>query len=214
MGIPAARITRTRSGVGRNFLDAGGDSPDPNRGGRILFVGTWLDRKGVLDLVPAVTQTLARVPGTTFTVAGCGVAPAVVRGAFPEQFLGRIDVLPAVESDDALIQLYRKHQVLVLPSYFEGQPLVMLEAAALKLAIVTTGICGMKDFIRDDENGLLVPVADPSALAARLHTVVTDAQLARRLGENAHCGAMSHTWDLIAADYLTAYHAAIRSRRS
>lgn len=211
-GIPAARITRVRSGVAKAFLDAGRNPSDPNRRGQILFVGTWLDRKGIRDLVPAVTETLARAPGTRFTVAGCGVEPAVVRSAFPGQLLNRIDVIRQVESDEALIQLYRRHQVLVLPSYFEGQPLVMIEAAAMKLAIVSTGICGMKDFIRDGENGLLVPVADPQALATCLYSVVSDEQLAGRLGDKAHCSALSQTWDDIARDYLTAYQAAIGFR--
>jgi glycosyltransferase involved in cell wall biosynthesis len=88
----------------------------------------------------------------------------------------------------------------------------MLEAAALKLAVVTTGVCGMRDFIRDGENGLLVPPADPSALAAGLHAAVTNPTLARRLGEGAYRTAAAHTWDRVAEELASAYRAAIRYR--
>jgi glycosyltransferase involved in cell wall biosynthesis len=49
---------------------------------------------------------------------------------------------------------------LVLPSFYEGQPLSMIEAATQGLAIVTTNVCGMKDFLTHEVDGLLLPVGD------------------------------------------------------
>ena len=87
----------------------------------------------------------------------------------------------------------------------------MIEAAAFGMAIVTTGICGMADFIRDGQNGLLVKVADPEDLAAKVESLVRDPALAGRLGDAARQTAREHTWARSAQTILQAYERAVRN---
>ena len=209
-GVPSARLTRHHSGVEQQFLDAGNQEADLARQG-LLFVGSWIERKGILDMVPAVNRVLAADPSATFTVAGCNCPPETVLTSFQEAVRPRIRVIPRISSTDELIRVYRTHAILALPSYFEGQPLVMIEAAALGLAIVTTPICGMLDFIDDGVNGIFTPVGDAEALFEALMALVLDPEQTARLGANARQSAASHTWHAAAMKIELAYHAALQS---
>ncbi len=206
-GVPLEKLTQHHSGVEPEFLAAGRAEANPERSG-ILFLGSWLPRKGILDLVPAVSAVMREHPALRFTAAGCGVDAAQVLSSFPTDLCPRIHVVPAIADNRILIELYRDHAILALPSYFEGQPLVMMEAAALGLAIVTTGICGMADFITDRENGLTVAVGNIAALTDRLNCLVGDAALARRLGESARRKVARFTWANAAQKILRAYEQA------
>ncbi|MFL7792157.1 MAG: glycosyltransferase, partial [Anaerolineae bacterium] len=71
-----------------------------------------------------------------------------------------------------------------LPSYGkEGLPRVLMEAAAMGKPVVATDVRGCREVVADGETGLLVPVQDSAALAEGLVTVLSDADLARRLGQ-------------------------------
>lgn len=203
-GVPAQRLTQHHSGVEPEFLEAGRQWTDQPRSG-ILFMGTWLPRKGVLDLVPAVSEVLRKHPAVQFTAAGCGVDEQRVLSDFAPNLRARLRVLPEVKGNQHLIDLYRQHSVLVLPSFFEGQPLVMIEAAAMGLAIVTTPICGMADFIVDRENGLTAAVGNVRVLTERLEETIQNPLLARQLGESARRTAQAYTWANAAAKIELAY---------
>ena len=83
------------------------------------------------------------------------------------------------------VAAYRAADVFVLPSLFEGTPLVIMEAMMSGLPVVTTATCGMKDVIADGRTGLLVPVRRPDAVAAAVGRVLADAALRERLGRAA-----------------------------
>jgi glycosyltransferase involved in cell wall biosynthesis len=72
--------------------------------------------------------------------------------------------------------------VVCLPSYREGIPRALIEAAASGRAIVTTDVPGCREVVRDGENGLLVPAKDPARLAGALRTLICDRALRGRMG--------------------------------
>ncbi len=78
--------------------------------------------------------------------------------------------------------LYRHAHIAVLPSYREGLPKSLIEAAASGRAVVTTDVPGCRDAIIADQTGLLVPVQDSLALAKAIERLARDAQLRQRLG--------------------------------
>jgi len=208
-GLPSGRVFCSHSGVSDAFLAAGSAAtPVPGCHPGILFLGTWLERKGILDLVPAVRRVLLESPAARLTVAGCGCQESTVRQSFSTELQHRIEVLPRIDADHDLLQVFRRHSVFVLPSIFEGQPLSMLEAAALGLAIVTTDVCGMRDFILHGEDGLLVRPGDADGLAACLMRLVRDEAETRRLGQAARRKVQDFTWENAAVKMLAAYEAA------
>jgi glycosyltransferase involved in cell wall biosynthesis len=75
--------------------------------------------------------------------------------------------------------------VFVLPSRFEGFPLVVLEALLAETAVVATDVGSVREAVRPGETGLLVPPDDPAALAAAIQRLLADAALRRRLATRA-----------------------------
>lgn len=75
---------------------------------------------------------------------------------------------------DDMPDVYRAAAVVVLPSYREGLPKVLLEAAACGKAIVTTDVPGCRDVVRSHDNGLLVPAKNSQALAGAIEQLLQD----------------------------------------
>lgn len=84
----------------------------------------------------------------------------------------------------------RSVHVIVLPSYREGMPKVLLEAAASGRPSVTTDTPGCRDAIVNEQTGLLVPLRNSAALASAIRRLVLDSELRRRMGESARALAL------------------------
>jgi glycosyltransferase involved in cell wall biosynthesis len=76
--------------------------------------------------------------------------------------------------------------VLVLPSYAEGIPRIVMEAAALGKPVVATGVRGTVEVVDDGQTGLLIPVRNAPALADAVHSLLRDPERATALGRRAH----------------------------
>lgn len=208
--VPETRLSLVHNGIDEDLLAAGKSSQEETvkRDG-LLFVGSWLVRKGVLDIVPAVSTVLNKYRGLTFTVAGSGLDEESVKREFPESVRQQITVIPRFSGNKTLISLYQNNSILILPSYFEGQPLVMIEAAAFGMAIVTTNVCGMIDFVEDGINGLLINPGDDQALTTRLAELINNQERVHQIGKKARATAEQHTWTESARHLLRAYERAI-----
>jgi glycosyltransferase involved in cell wall biosynthesis len=203
-GIPGDRVTRHFSGVETEFLESPPAATSHNRK-RLLFMGSWIERKGILDLVRAATTLFARDPEVTLTLGGTIVDSDEVLAGFPPEFRTRIRVLSRIDDTRTLLELYREHGVFVLPSYFEGQPLSLIEAAAVGLVPVVTNIGGSRDFVTDNVNGLVIPVSDPDALAERLLDLISSPGWVNELGAAARRSARCQTWAASAENLLQSY---------
>lgn len=164
---------------------------------RLLFVGQWLDHKGIFYLRDAFEALALTLPDIQLTIAGCAVGPEQVKSLFRASFQDQITVIPRVERAN-MPGVYAQHDLFVFPSLVEGMPLVLLEAMAAGMPIVTTETCGMMDVIQDDINGILVPSADAQALVEAVLRLSGGAELRRRLGRAAQETARHYTWDRIA----------------
>jgi glycosyltransferase involved in cell wall biosynthesis len=79
--------------------------------------------------------------------------------------------------------VYAQTDIACLPSYREGLPKSLLEAAASGLPIVTSDVPGCREVVIDGDNGLLVPVRDPEALAEALARLLADADMRVAMGK-------------------------------
>ena len=209
-GHPPGRIWYVPNGVNEEFFQPRIFTDVPAN--RLLYVGTWLDRKGVHYLVDAFAALAARSEEIQLTVAGCIVTEDQVKVYFPAAIRNRISVLPFL-SRDAMPALYASHDIFVFPSLVEGMPLTLLEAMAAAMPVVTTNTCGMADLIENERNGLLVPAADAAALGAAVGRLRNDSNLRRNLGLCAQECARRFTWDLIARQLEQVFRFAVESRR-
>ena len=146
---------------------------------RIVFVGALEAYKNVRGLAAAWRLVAGRVENAQLTVIGRGSQRSVVEelvrevpGVVHHESLGPEQV--ASELDRA--------RALVLPSWPEGLGRVVLEAFARGRTVVATNAGGIPDIVTDERDGILVPRADVSALAAGLVRVLEDRELAERLG--------------------------------
>jgi glycosyltransferase involved in cell wall biosynthesis len=86
---------------------------------------------------------------------------------------------------DAVRALYRASDVFCLPSFAEGVPVVLMEAMAARLPVVTTRIAGIPELVGDGRDGLLVAPGRADRLCEALVALAEDAQLRHDLGEHA-----------------------------
>jgi glycosyltransferase involved in cell wall biosynthesis len=161
---------------------------------RLLFVGTWLDHKGIYYLRDGF-EALAKIYSELrLTIAGCVVNAESVKQWFSPTNRDRVDVLPFVSRTE-MPALYARHDIFVFPSLMEGLPIVLLEAMATGMPVVTTETCGMMDFVEDGHSGLLVEPANAEEFAASMRRFVESPELRERLGRAARETMKRHTWE-------------------
>jgi glycosyltransferase involved in cell wall biosynthesis/GT2 family glycosyltransferase len=143
---------------------------------RVLFVGGDLERKGGFVLLEAVRR-----------LRDAGVAielDLVTRDEVPPQEGVRAHH-GLTPNSPPLIDLYHGADVFCLPTMGDCLPMVLSEAGAVGLPLVSTDVGAISEIVRDGETGLLVPVDDAGALAAALHRLADDPDGRRRMGEAA-----------------------------
>lgn len=178
-------------------------TPGPSRRGKptVLYVGR-LDRtsrwKGVRHLLDATRTVAETVPGTVVELVGAGddveELRAHARRLGIEEFVRFRGSLRGAE----LVAAYQAATVVVLPSVTESESfgITLLEASACGVPTVGSRVGGIPSVIRHGETGLLVPPADPAALAEALLAVLTDDALAARLGSRGRRMACDeYTWN-------------------
>ncbi len=154
---------------------------------RALFVGVLERYKNVAGLAEAWHATAARVPEARLRVIGRGRERAVVERLVAESG-GRVEwteFLPA----DGIAAALDDASVLVLPSFSEGLPRVVMEAFARARPVVGSRAGGISDIVEDGVNGVLVPPGDAAALADALVSVLTDREFVARLARGARDSA-------------------------
>lgn len=206
MGVPPRRVTPVFGGVSEQLFET---PRERHANARLLFLGSWLERKGTLELIAAWRRVAADRPGVRLTIAGVGDSGQV---DLDTRDLDRVEVIRMVRRDE-LPGLLAEHDVFVLPSWFEGMPLTMLEAAAAGLACVVCALCGNLDVFRPDEpqrdGAILIPPNDTDALYGALVTLIDDGELRSVLGARARARAREFTWARNADRTLAAYSAAV-----
>jgi len=203
-GRRADNVTCIRPGAASCFADAARDR-DYARANKLIFPATWIERKGIQDLVPAFSQLAEKYPALSLTVLGGGVAADVVLRSFPDRLRPRISCQYAKDDREAA-EVFADADVFILPSLFEGNPLTLIEAMASGLPIVTTAICGMKDTIRDGENGLLVPTRSPKSIVDAIDRLLRSPEMRMKIGRAARGDALaSYTWARVAEPVKEVY---------
>ncbi len=152
----------------------------------ILCLGTVGSRKGQPFLAEAFAKVAADFPDWRLVIAGRHAddgTPEQLHAAIERhQIADRVDILTDVP-DPLARQLLAEAAIFAMPSLAEGLGLSLQEALYGRAACIGSEIGGIPDLIRHEQTGLLVPPADPSALAAGLRRLMTDPGFRQRLGD-------------------------------
>lgn len=206
----ASRIDVVPHGVDDRFLDPA--SPAGPRGGGILFCGSWDLVKGTPYLCAAFDQLVESGAAARLTVLGPGVAPSTVLSSFSERSRPLVTVTGRV-AEDRVIEAYRRHDLLVFPSTYEGFGLVALEAMSQGLPVVATPVGCVAGLVRDGDNGLLVPPRDSRMLAAAIRRLLDCPTERARIGAAAAASVRGMTWRRTADQTVAVYRQALEAVR-
>lgn len=170
-----AGVSRTASGDGRM---------------RVLLASRLLWDKGVAEYVAAIRQL--RTQGRAIHALLAGTPDPGNPAAVPESTIrGWVDegLVAWLGHVDDMAGLLGSVDVMVLPSYREGLPRTLVEAAACGLPLITTDVPGCREVVSDGVDGLLVPMGDSEALAHAIRRLQDDPGFACRLGDAARLKA-------------------------
>ena len=186
--IPQSRISVVHNGIDPAVYthreEAGVLSKYHIRKPYVLFVGRLTRQKGVFDLLQASNMFPA---GTRLVLAtGKPDEPGIVND-LKRAVKGRKDVvwINSMLGQSETIALYSGASVSVTPSVYEPFGIVVLEAMACGSPVVASSVGGIREIVVNGRSGILVPPADPPALAGAVNRILGDGALARELAANA-----------------------------
>ncbi|WP_456661768.1 glycosyltransferase family 4 protein [Bradyrhizobium sp. LB13.1] len=150
---------------------------------RITSLGQLGERKGTPQLIEALRR-LSSKPGWVATIAGDGKVDEARARVVEVGLKDRVNV-PGWLGPEDTAELLSKTDVLVLPSFAENLPMVILEAFAHGIPVISTPVGAIPEVVESGRNGILVPVGDVDALCAALDRLIESPKMRGMLGEAA-----------------------------
>jgi glycosyltransferase involved in cell wall biosynthesis len=171
--------------VSRLGVDPQAFSPQPARSTpdvfEILCVGRLTPAKGQHLLIEAVKLLTHQGLPVRLRLVGIGPDEPSLRKHASNTELAESVIFEGAVNQDRIRSLYSAADILCLPSFAEGLPVVLMEALAMGIPCVTTHITGIPELIRNGIDGLLVAPSDLDALVAALAELMNDSALRERL---------------------------------
>ena len=149
----------------------------------ILSVGRLVAVKGQALVIEAVSTLSSRGLDARATIVGAGPTRDRLEALAAELGVGDRVAFTGAVGQDRIRELYAAADVFCLPSFAEGVPVVLMEAMAMELPVVTSRIMGIPELVEDGVSGLLIAPGDVAGLDAALERLARDPAERRRLGE-------------------------------
>ena len=184
-----------------------------NRGPVLLCVGAFYHRKRVYNLFHALKRIRTVIPDTRLLIIGSGRGYDERYKRYCRQlgldnsvlFLGRVD-------NRQLRDYYNLADIIIIPSSYEGMPIVLLEAMACARAVVATNVSGHPDVIEHGRNGILVPKDNIEALSRHITELLRNPSLRESIGRQARSDMERHfNWNRIGIRYLNLFEEVLYS---
>jgi glycosyltransferase involved in cell wall biosynthesis len=147
----------------------------------VLYMGWLAPEKGVYDILDVIPEVLARYPSARFVFCGekenNGFRTVFKNSPFKDSILVKGWLVGEAKAD-----LFCRSTMLVLPSYSEGFPNVILEAMSSSLPIVATSVGAIPEVIEDGINGLLISPGDKEALKEKIIWLLENPESCKQMG--------------------------------
>lgn len=173
----------------------------------VVLIARMLRDKGVGEFHQAARLLKDDYPNIKFILAGgTHDNPASYSEKQLNEWNSEGDIQWIGHQDD-VIEIIKNSHIVVLPSYREGLPKVLLEAAAIGRPVITTDVPGCRDAIIADQTGLLVPVKNPTALAEAIAVLIDNPKMCDELGKQGRL-LMENEFsiDKVVADHIKIYN--------
>jgi glycosyltransferase involved in cell wall biosynthesis len=198
------KVTPIYPGVGEAFRCRAPMREYPPHATKLLFSGTWQERKGIRQVVGAFKDLTLRHGALELGILGGGVPEERILSEFPADIRPQVRVIPLLSHTECA-ELLLSYDVFILPSWFEGTPLALLEAMATGMPVITTATCGMKDVVVNRKNGLLIQPGQSEPLISAIEDLLFHRDLRALLGRNASTTTGIYTWSKTAEVVAAAY---------
>jgi glycosyltransferase involved in cell wall biosynthesis len=143
-------------------------APMPEGGLRLVAIGRFVEQKGQMVLIPALTRVVADHPDAHLTLIGDGPLRDVLEhGVAQAGLTGNVTFTGWLDEAGVRAELGAAH-ALIMPSFAEGLPMVVMEAMAAARPVIATYIAGTPELVQDGVTGWLVPAGDDAALAGAI----------------------------------------------
>ncbi len=163
----------------------------------VVFLGRLEAHKGIDLLLDAWPAVRGARPGARLVIIGTGTAATRMRSRAASRRHGETVRFLGFVPDDEKVEWLRRAAVVVQPSHKEGFGLTVLEANACGTPVVASDVPGLRDSVRHDQTGLLVPVGDVVAFARALVRLLEDPVLRARLGSSGAAWSQAFSWDAV-----------------
>lgn len=167
----------------------------------IVTVGRLSKEKNQLRLIKSVEKLSHKYKNLSLTILGEGTQRKEIEEYISTHNIGGFVRL--MGNVDDVEEYFTEADVFALSSDYEGLPLVILEAMAAELPIISTDVGGIKDIVTD--NGILVPLGDEASFESALEKVVSDANLRNQMGMKSFTNVGKYDSKAIAKEYVGLY---------
>lgn len=147
--------------------------PLPRGARRLVSIGRFSEQKGQVLLIDAFAQACQAQPDLHLTLVGDGELRGAIEQAIAGHALQSRVTLTGWQDDAGVRAALTQAQALVLPSFAEGLPVVIMEAMAAARPVIATAIAGVPELVVPGETGWLVPAGDATALAHAIGAFAT-----------------------------------------
>jgi glycosyltransferase involved in cell wall biosynthesis len=169
----------------------------------ITFVGRLIYAKGVQDLISAFSRIKDAAPEVKLLIAGDGPYRAELEKLAHQTDCHSGILFLGQKNQAELIDILSATDVFVNPSYSEGLPTSVMEAASIGLPIIAGDVGGTGEIIADYKTGILIKSANTGQLEQKLRELLTNTQLRTELGANARIFVeRKFNWDKIIQDWI------------
>lgn len=166
---------------------------------KLLFVGSLNksdNHKGLIYLLEALKIIKLTHPKVTLMVVGKGTGLASFENIVQEYGLSDIVTFLGGQYDDELARIYRSSDVFILPTLNDSFPLVILEAMASGLPVVSTNVGGIPSMIDNNKQGFLIQPGDSQVLAEKIQYLLDNPEMAKKFGKNGRNKVVQNlTWN-------------------
>lgn len=165
---------------------------------RFLFVGSFSQRKGISYLLQAFKELENEGENISLTMAGRGIMDYELVKSYELKCLETHVNLPL----EKLVELMQESDVFVFPSICEGFGLVLIQAMATGMPLITTYNTSGPDFIEEGKDGFLIEAQDVEAIKNKVRYFLQNPDEVKRMGQNAILKSKDFTWERFSAEII------------
>jgi len=184
--LPSAQPITRQAGIGKEIFTIGS-------------VGRLAEQKGYTHLLAAIPQVLQNHPEVTLVLLGDGELRSVLEAQVRQ--LGLEDHVTITGQVNNVLERLEMFDLFVSSSLWEGLPTVIIESMAVGVPVIATDIPGSREMVTHNENGWLVPPADPFSLANAINTLIENPQLRQRFCQAGKQSVKQYSIQEIAKSY-------------